>query len=92
MSGAALTVHLAQSRHGSPEPRVTVRMPRGSSHRATRAELYSLAAKIELASSGADAWCVVVGDGEVHLELVRCTPAEIARAMATLETAASATA
>jgi len=84
------TLRLAESRWGNPLPRIDLRAPRGTSHRAFAAELHELAAKVERATPEAEGWCVIIdriGDmeGAVSLELVDATAAEAARGMELLK-------
>jgi hypothetical protein len=84
------TALLGTSRYGNPMPRIDLRAPRGTSHRAFAAELHELAAKVERATPEAEGWCVTIerlGDteGAVSLELADATAEEAARGMELLK-------
>jgi hypothetical protein len=97
---APLTITRAvslQHAHGTPSPTLTVSFPQATSQRAMRAELFTLAAKIELASEAqAQQWIVHVGDTcgwpyismEIRLELANGTPTEAADGLAVLSAVA----
>ena len=84
------TVSLGESRYGSPQPQIEIRMARGTSPRILNATLHKLAAEIELATPAREQWVVIIEDcivgGRVYLELDKATTAEAERAMAMLKT------
>jgi hypothetical protein len=85
----ATTVSQGESRYGTPEPQLALRLPKGTSYRVVKAALHKLAAEIELATPASERWCVNTEDfndgGRVYLELADATPAEAERGMALLK-------
>ena len=83
------TVSQGESRYGTAEPQIELRLPKGTSHRLVSAGLHKLAADVELATPANERWCVSTDDynesGRVYLELADATPAEAARGMAMLK-------
>ena len=78
-----------ESRHGTAEPHVEIRLPKGTSHRLVSAALHKLAADVELATPERERWIVQTESfydarGRVYLELADAAPAEAARGMAML--------
>ncbi|MFI5246538.1 MAG: hypothetical protein ACHQQR_14995 [Gemmatimonadales bacterium] len=89
MNGATLTVKMAESRYGNPEPRIEVRMPKGTHFRKLHAALHMLAAEIELATPTREGWCVQTDPtsdecGRVYFELSDSTDEEAKRGLALL--------
>ncbi|WP_223643760.1 hypothetical protein [Corallococcus sp. EGB] len=87
---ATKTVSQGESRYGSPEPQIEIRLPKGTSHRFVSAALHKLAAKVELATPERERWVVQTESfydarGRVYLELSDATPAEAERGMALLK-------
>ena len=58
------TVSQGESRYGTAEPQIEIRLPKGTSHRLVSAALHKLAADVELAQVGGDAGRA--GDGGVE--------------------------
>jgi hypothetical protein len=86
---ATKTVSQGESRYGSPEPQIEIRLPKETSHRFVSAALHKLAAEVELATAERERWIVQTESfydarGRVYLELADATPAEAARGMAML--------
>ena len=86
---ATKTVSQGESRYGTPEPQIEIRLPNGTSHRLVSAALHKLAADVELATPERERWIVQTESfydarGRVYLELADATPAEAARGMAML--------
>ena len=89
---ATKTVSQGESRYGTAEPQIEIRLPKGTNHRLVNAALHKLAADVELATPERERWIVQTESfydarGRVYLELADATPAEAARGMALLETA-----
>ncbi|WP_375757351.1 hypothetical protein [Corallococcus exercitus] len=87
---ATKTVSQGESRYGSPEPQIEIRLPKGTSHRLVSAALHKLAAKVELATPECERWIVQTENfydarGRVYLELADATAAEAKRGMAMLK-------
>ncbi|WP_342379402.1 hypothetical protein NVS55_08075 [Myxococcus stipitatus] len=87
---ATKTVSQGESRYGSPEPQIEIRLPKGTSHRFVSAALHKLAAEVELATPERERWIVQTESfydarGRVYLELSDATPAEAERGMALLK-------
>jgi len=85
------TVSQGQSRYGTPEPQIELRLPKGASHRLVSAALHELAAKVEMATPERERWIVQTESfydarGRVYLELSDATPTEADRALALLKT------
>ncbi|WP_223643756.1 hypothetical protein [Corallococcus sp. EGB] len=79
-----------ESRYGSLEPQIKIRLPKGTSHRLVSAALHKLAADVELATPERERWVVQTESfydarGRVYLELSDATPAEAERGMALLK-------
>ncbi|MFI5298632.1 MAG: hypothetical protein ACHREM_11080 [Polyangiales bacterium] len=86
LNGATLTAKMAESRYGNPEPRIDVRMPKGTHYRKLSAVVHMLAAELELATPTHERWCVqtdATSDeyGRVYLELSDSTDAEAKRGL-----------
>lgn len=93
-----MTVSQGESRYGTAEPQIEIRIPAGSvscptrtSHRMLSAALHKLAAEVELATPAQERWIVQIASfsnshGRVYLELIDATPAEAERGMTTLKT------
>jgi hypothetical protein len=84
------TASLETSRFGNPQPTMTFTHHGSLNYRLIHAEMYSMAAKIELASMPSKGqWAVVVNTGSntVHLELMTGSPEEVKQAMAALASA-----
>ncbi len=85
------TVSQGQSRYGTVEPQIELRLPKGASHRLVNAAIHKLAADLELATPERERWIVQTESfydarGRVYLELADATPAETERGMALLKT------
>jgi hypothetical protein len=85
------TVSQGQSRYGTAEPQIELRLPKGASHRLVSAEIHKLAADLELATPEHERWSVQTESfydarGRVYLELADATPGEAERGMALLKT------
>ncbi len=83
------TVSQGESRYGTAEPQIEIRLPKGTSHRLVSAALHKLAADVELATPERERWIVQTESfydarGRVYLELADATPAEVERGMAML--------
>lgn len=84
---AVARLTLAESRHGTPRPRIALEFPRGTSFRVTAARAYALAAAVELASDAirGAGWVVQVSSEDtvatVDLELVEGLAAEVKAGM-----------
>ncbi len=88
------TASQGESRYGTPEPQIEIRLPKGASHRQLSAELHRLAAEVELATPERERWLVQTerfydGRGRVYLELADGSAAEAERGMAVLEQVAA---
>jgi len=86
LADANINVSLAHSRYGTPRPQVELRYPRGTHYRAVRAALFTLAGKVETATSAGEGWVVEVdaaGDlsGRVYLDLIKADDAETKRGL-----------
>ena len=84
------TVSQGESRYGTAEPQIEIRLPKGTSHRLVSAALHKLAADVELATPERERWIVQTESfydarGRVYLELADATPAEAERGMAMLK-------
>jgi hypothetical protein len=84
------TLSQGESRYGTAEPQIEVRLPKGTSHRLVSAALHKLAADVELATPERERWIVQTESfydarGRVYLELADATPAETERGMALLK-------
>ena len=84
------TVSQGESRYGTAEPQIEIRLPKGTSHRLVSAALHQLAADVELATPERERWIVQTESfydarGRVYLELANATPAEAEREMAVLK-------
>ena len=93
LANATLSVSVARSPFGTPQPQIAVRYPRGTHFRAVRAALFALAARVENATPRTDSWVVEVDasgelSGRVYLELVDADEAETERGLALLREAA----
>lgn len=89
LGNATISVSVAHSRFGTPQPQIAVRYPRGTHFRTVRAALLAQAARVEKATPGTESWVVEVdagGDltGRVYLELVDADEAETQRGLALL--------
>ena len=78
------TVSQGESRYGTAEPQIELRLPKGTSHRLVSAALHKLAADVELATPERERWIVQTESfydarGRVYLELADATPAEAER-------------
>ncbi len=78
-----------ESRYGTAEPQIEIRLPKGTSHRLVSAALHKLAADVELATPERERWVVQTESfydarGRVYLELADATPAEADRGLAVL--------
>ena len=87
---ATTTVSQGESRYGTAEPQIEIRLPKGTSHRLVSAALHKLAADVELATPERERWIVQTESfydarGRVYLELADATPAEAERGMAMLK-------
>ncbi len=85
------TVSQSQSRYGTAEPQIELRLPKGASHRLVSAAIHKLAADLELATPERERWLVQTetfydARGRVYIELADATPAEAERGMALLKT------
>jgi hypothetical protein len=83
------TVSQGESRYGTAEPQIEIRLPTGTSHRLVSAALHKLAADVELATPERERWIVQTESfydarGHVYLELADATSAEVERGMAML--------
>ena len=83
------TVSRGESRYGTAEPQIEIRIPKDKSHRLVSAALHKLAADVELATPERERWIVQTESfydarGRVYLELADATPAEVERGMAML--------
>jgi hypothetical protein len=88
-ANATISVSVAHSSFGTPQPEIAVRYPRGTHFRAVRAALFALAARVENATPRTESWVVEVdagGDlsGRVYLDLVDADEAETQRGLAVL--------
>jgi len=84
-------VSQGESRYGTAEPQIEIRLPKGASHRLVSAALHKLAAEVELATPERERWIVqtesfYASRGRVYLELGDATPAEAERGMVMLKT------
>jgi hypothetical protein len=84
------TVSQGESRYGTAEPQIEIRLAKGTSHRLVRAALHKLAADVELATPERERWIVQTESfydarGRVYLELADATPGEAERGMAMLK-------
>jgi hypothetical protein len=84
------TVSQGESRYGTAEPQIEIRLPKGTNQRLVNAALHKLAADVELATPERERWIVQTESfydarGRVYLELADATPAEAERGMAMLE-------
>jgi len=84
------TVSQGQSRYGTPEPQIELRLPKGANHRLVSAALHKLAADVELATPERERWIVQTESfydarGRVYLELSDATATEADRALALLK-------
>jgi hypothetical protein len=52
------TVSQGESRYGTAEPQIEIRLPKGTSHRLVSAALHQLAADVELATPERERWIV----------------------------------
>lgn len=52
------TVSQGESRYGTAEPQIEIRLPKGTSHRLVSAPLHKLAADVELATPERERWIV----------------------------------
>jgi hypothetical protein len=52
------TVSQGESRYGTAEPQIEIRLPKGTSHRLVSAALHKLAADVELATPERERWIV----------------------------------
>lgn len=77
---------IVKSRHGNLQPQIKVTFNEGTHHRAVAAEIYRLAADIELASQPFG-WIVVPEPHEniVYLELLHATEAEANQGLEVLQ-------
>jgi len=77
---------IATSDFGNPQPQITFKFAQGLHHRVRAAEMYKVAAEIELASVH-DTWVVVVDTNRcsIHLELAMASEAEARRGLRVLE-------
>lgn len=77
---------IVKSRHGHLQPQIRVTFNEGTHHRAVAAEIYRLAALIELASQPFG-WIVVpeTHNNIVYLELLHATEDEANRGLETLQ-------
>ena len=88
-ANATISVSVARSSFGTPQPEIAVRYPRGAHFRTVRAALFALAARVEDATPRTESWVVEVdagGDlsGRVYLDLVDADDAETQRGLALL--------
>jgi hypothetical protein len=83
-----MTVSLGQSQYGTPRPQIELRFPGGTSHRHLKAAVFSLAARIELATPEKEGWVVTFEAGEdrawVWLEVIDGFDREIQSGMKVL--------
>lgn len=84
-------VSQGESRYGTAEPQIEIRLPKGTSHRPVSAANHKLAADVELAAPERERWVVQTESfydarGRVYLERADATPAEAERRMALLKT------
>ena len=84
------TVSQGESRYGTAEPQIEIRLPKGTNHRMVNATLHKLAAAVELATPERERWIVQTESffdarGRVYLEPADATPAEAERGMALLK-------
>ena len=79
-------VVLNKSQYGNPQPEVQITFPADTHYRERRAEIYRLAAKVEMASK-ADGWIVIpeVYENKIRLELISCSNEKIDRGIRVLE-------
>jgi len=82
-------VSQGESRHGTAEPQIEIRCPKGTNHRLVNVALHKLAADVELATPERERWIVQTESfydarGRVYLELADATPAEAERGLALL--------
>ena len=87
---ATTTVSQGESRYGTAEPQIEIRLAKGTSHRLVSAALHQLASDVELATPERERWIVQTESfydarGRVYLELADATPAEAERGMAMLK-------
>lgn len=77
---------IVRSRHGNRQPQIKVTFNEGTHHRAIAAEIYRLAALIELASKPFK-WVVVpeTQNSIVYLELVNATEEEASQGLEILQ-------
>jgi hypothetical protein len=79
------TVSQGESRYGTAEPQIEIRLPKGTSHRLVSAALHKLAADVELATPERERWIVQTESfydarGLVYLELAERTLRAVAHA------------
>jgi hypothetical protein len=74
------TVTIGRGAFGSLNPQINLEMPKGTNYRVTKAALYAIAAKVELATLNTQGWvvCIDANDttGSVYLELLTGGPHE----------------
>ncbi len=84
-------VTMGRSQYGHPEPRIELRLERGTNFRKLQAALHLLAAAVELATPEAEGWIAHMvtasadDAGWVYLELLKATDDEAQRGIAVLQ-------
>ena len=89
LGNVKMTVSLAHSKYGTPEPKIEICVPRGTHYRKLDAALHALAAEVELATPVNETWAVQIeaffnDRGRVYLELVKADNGETERGLALL--------
>ena len=89
LGNVTMTVSLAQSKYGTPQPQIEICVSKGTHFRKLDAALHALAAEVELATPVSETWVVEIeaffdDRGRVHLELAKGDDSETERGLALL--------